>query len=77
MHKVLIAAACALTLAGCATKRQAEGTAAGAVGGALVAGPVGAVVGGAAGAVLTGPGGALDRRCRYRDYYGRIRYRSC
>lgn len=77
MHKVLIAAACALTLAGCATKRQTEGAAVGAVGGALVAGPVGAVVGGAAGAVLTAPGAALDRRCRYRDRYGRLRSRSC
>ena len=44
-----------LSIAGCATQRQTEGTAVGAVGGALVAGPVGAVVGGVGGAVVTAP----------------------
>lgn len=80
MHKILIAAACALTLAGCATRRQTEGTAVGAVGGAVVGGPVGAVVGGAAGAALTAPGAALDgrrHRCRWYDAYGRRHWRWC
>ena len=44
-----------LVIAGCATTRQTEGTAVGAAGGALVAGPVGAVVGGVGGAVVTAP----------------------
>jgi hypothetical protein len=77
MHKILIAAVCAVSLAGCASKRQAEGTAAGAIGGAVVAGPVGAVVGGVAGSALTAPGAALDRRCRYKNRYGQWRTRSC
>jgi hypothetical protein len=77
MKTLLIVGACALSLAGCASKRQAEGTAAGAIGGALVAGPVGAVVGGAAGSAVTAPGAAFDRRCRYRDRHGRLRTRSC
>lgn len=77
MRKLLIAGAAALTLAGCATKRQAEGTAAGAIGGAVVAGPVGAVVGGVACSALTAPGAALDRRCRYKNRYGQWRTRSC
>lgn len=77
MRKIVIAAICGLALAGCATKRQAEGTAAGAIGGAVVGGPVGAVVGGTAGAVLTAPGGALDRRCRYRTRHGYWRWRRC
>ena len=34
-----------LSLAGCATQRQSEGTAGGAVAGVIVGGPVGAVVG--------------------------------
>lgn len=77
MKTFLFVGACALSLAGCATKRQAEGTAAGAIGGALVAGPVGAVVGGAAGSALTGPGGTLSRSCRFRDRHGRWRRRAC
>ncbi|MBL8587809.1 MAG: hypothetical protein JNK46_04715 [Methylobacteriaceae bacterium] len=77
MHRIIIVAAVALTLGGCASKRQAEGTAAGAIGGAVVGGPVGAVVGGAAGAVVTAPGAVFDRRCGYRDRYGRWRSRSC
>lgn len=48
-----------LSTAGCATRQQTAGTAAGAVGGALVAGPVGAVVGGVGGAVVTAPGAPL------------------
>lgn len=77
MRKLILVAVAALALGGCASKRQAEGTAAGAIGGALVGGPVGAVVGGTAGAVLTAPGAALDRRCRWRDRYGRWRSRAC
>lgn len=77
MHRIIIVAATSLLLAGCATQRQAEGTAAGAIGGAIVGGPVGAVVGGAAGAAVTAPGAVLDRRCRYRDRYGRWRSRAC
>ena len=77
MRKLILVCVAALSFAGCATQRQAEGTAAGAIGGALIAGPVGAVVGGAAGAVIAGPGGALDRRCRYRSRYGSWRWRRC
>ncbi len=77
MRMIIFAGAAALALSGCATQRQAEGTAAGAIGGAIVGGPVGAVVGGAAGAAVTAPGAVLDRRCRYRDRYGRWRSRSC
>ena len=77
MYKLMLVSVLALSMAGCATKRQTEGTAIGAVGGAVVGGPVGAVVGGAAGAALTAPGAALDRRCRYRNRYGHWRTRSC
>ena len=61
MKKIGFVLLACITLASCATRVQTEGTAAGAVGGALVGGPVGAVVGGVVGAVATGPGGALDR----------------
>jgi hypothetical protein len=50
-----------LSLAGCATRQQATGTAVGAVGGAVVGGPVGAVVGAGAGAVVAAPGGLYDQ----------------
>jgi len=56
MRKTGLVLLVAISLAACATKRQTEGTAVGAVGGALVGGPIGAVVGGAAGAVVTAPG---------------------
>ena len=80
MHKILIVAATALALGGCATKRQAEGTAVGAVGGAVVGGPVGAVVGGVAGAAVTSPGAQLarPRACGgWRDRHGRWHRRWC
>ncbi len=72
----LIILAC-LAVSGCATRQQTEGTAAGAVGGALVGGPIGAVVGGAAGAIVAGPEGPLGAgTCYARDRYGNIRYHS-
>ena len=55
MKKIGLILLVAMSLAACATRRQTEGTAVGAVGGAIVGGPVGAVVGGTAGAVITAP----------------------
>ena len=55
---VLVVLVC-MSAAACATREQSTGTAAGAVGGALVAGPVGAVVGGVGGALVTAPGAPL------------------
>ncbi len=73
MRKLSLVILACLSTAACATRQQTEGTAAGAVGGALVGGPVGAVVGGVAGAVVTEPGGVIDsRRCHYRDSEGRL-----
>jgi len=64
-----------ISASACATRQQSTGTAAGAVGGALVGGPIGAVVGGAAGAVVTAPGAPLGAGyCYARDRYGNIRY---
>ena len=68
MKKILSGAvilALAMTTAACATRTQ-NSAAAGAVGGAVVAGPVGAVVGGAGGAIV----GALseDQTPRFRAY---------
>lgn len=79
MKKIVIVASMSLALGACATQRQEEGTAAGAVSGALVGGPIGAVVGGAAGAVVTAPGAPLGGRhwCRYRDRYGHIHHHRC
>ena len=81
MKRVFFAAIAVLVaLGGCATQRQAEGTAAGAVGGAVVAGPVGAVVGGAAGAAVTAPGapaGGTGRTCHWTDIFGGRHYYSC
>lgn len=77
MRKFSLVVLACLSTAACATRQQSEGTAAGAVGGALVGGPIGAVVGGVAGAVVTQPGGVMDsRRCYYRDRQGR-RVRRC
>ena len=77
MRKFSLVLLACLSTAACATRQQTEGTAAGAVGGALVGGPVGAVVGGVAGAVVTQPGGVIDsRRCYHRDRQGH-RVRRC
>jgi hypothetical protein len=74
MQKIVVMLLC-LSASACATQEQSAGTAAGAVGGALVGGPVGAVVGGAAGAVVAGPGGPLDPGyCYVRGRHGRILY---
>lgn len=54
----VIAAALSMALAGCGTTTEQK-AATGAIGGAVVAGPVGAAVGGAAGAVV---GKATDGR---------------
>lgn len=81
MRKIAVVVSLCIALGACATPRQTEGTAVGAVGGALVGGPVGAVVGGTAGAVATGPGGPLSGyhhyRCYYHDQYGHLRYHRC
>lgn len=75
---VLASMATALLVCACATQRQTEGTAVGAVGGALVGGPVGAVVGGAAGAAVTSPTGPLGtHKCYYRDWQGYRHWRWC
>ena len=76
MRKILIATTLALSLGACASQRQTEGTAIGAAGGAVVAGPVGAVVGGAAGALITAPGAIGSRRCYVRRH-GRLHRRWC
>ena len=77
MRKFSLVLLACLSTAACATRQQSEGTAAGAVGGALVGGPVGAVVGGVAGAVVSQPGGIIDSsRCSYRNRHGR-RVRRC
>jgi hypothetical protein len=71
--KIAVIAAAVFALAACATQRQAEGTAVGAVGGALVGGPVGAVVGAGAGAVIAGPGGPAGgggKTCYWTDIFG-------
>jgi len=60
MRFAITACLMCLALGACATQRETEGTAVGAVGGALIGGPVGAVVGGAAGAMATEPGAPLD-----------------
>ena len=87
MHKVLVVAAVALTLAGCETARQDR-----VAGGALIGGGSGALIGGlatrsvggavaggligvAAGAIIadaTRPG-----RCYYLTEFGRRRYVRC
>ena len=74
MHKVLIVAALALTLAGCETARQDR-----TLGGAFIGGGAGAVAGGligaAAGAIIadsTRPG-----HCYYLTESGRRRYVRC
>jgi hypothetical protein len=80
MYKILLVAAACTTLAACATRNQEVGTAAGAVGGAVVGGPVGAVVGGVGGAVVTAPGmplGGHPYRCAYYDRYGHKHYHHC
>lgn len=76
MRRILIVSAVALALGACASQRQTEGTAIGAVGGAVIAGPVGAVVGGAAGALVTAPGALGSRRCYVRRH-GRVYRRWC
>ena len=81
MKRALVAAlAASIILSGCATQRQAEGTTAGAVGGALVAGPVGAVVGAGAGAVVAAPGGpagGTGRTCHWTDVFGNRHRYAC
>lgn len=76
MRKFIIVAGCALALGACASQRQTEGTAVGAVAGAVVAGPIGAVVGGTAGALVTAPGAIGSRRCYVRRH-GRVYRRWC
>jgi hypothetical protein len=67
------AIALCLLAGACATPEQSAGTAAGAVGGAVVGGPIGAVVGGAAGAVVAAPGGPLSPGyCYVRGRHGHI-----
>ena len=79
MNNLVIVAVACLALGACATQRQTEGTAAGAVGGAIVGGPVGAVVGGAAGAFVTRPGAPLGggHRCYYHHHYGYSHHYWC
>ncbi len=87
MHKLLIVAALALTLAGCETARQDRQ-----FGGALIGGGSGALIGGlathsAGGAVAGGLIGAAagaiiadstrPGRCYYRTRYGHRRYVRC
>jgi hypothetical protein len=87
MHKILVVAALALTLAGCETARQDR-----AAGGALIGGGAGALIGGlashsvggaVAGGVIGAAAGALiadatrPGYCYYRTRSGHRRYVRC
>ena len=83
MRKIMLAAAAALTLAGCTTAEQTAvgGAAVGAAVGGIATGEVegalvGAAIGGASGYLL---GKIADRPgwCRYRDQYGRTYEARC
>lgn len=81
MKRALVLAACVVVLASCSKteKSAAIGAASGAVIGGLVTNDwrgaaVGAAAGGATGAVI---GNAKERRCAYRDRYGRRYVERC
>lgn len=77
MRKFTLALLSSLSLGACATQEQTAGTAAGAVGGALIAGPVGLVVGAAAGSVVTAPGAPLGSGwCPVYGPDGAVQYSS-
>jgi osmotically inducible lipoprotein OsmB len=77
MRKFALVLLSSLSLGACATQEQAAGTAAGAVSGALIAGPVGLVVGAAAGSVVTAPGAPLGSGwCPVYGPDGSIQYHS-